>query len=100
MRLSRNLWKVTCATLLFAWAGVAALRAQEGEWTYGEEYLESESESQEVQQTSAGEIVCRVVTRVYCRLACKMAQPGQTEECRKDCRDIIEKSCPGADTQE
>lgn len=65
--------------------------AVSGGWTYGPEYQESESE---VSQISAGK-VCRIITRRFCRLACRMVagMGSGYEECRTECRNIIEKAC-------
>jgi len=60
-------------------------------WTYGPEYQESESE---VTQISGAE-VCRIITKRFCRLACRMGSNTSAgyEECRTECRNIIEKAC-------
>ncbi|OGS08769.1 MAG: hypothetical protein A2270_06200 [Elusimicrobia bacterium RIFOXYA12_FULL_51_18] len=74
----------------------AAVKSRSGDWSYGPEYVESVTETREI---TAKEICVYVTTR-FCRLACRIiSDPPQTEECVKDCYDVLVKACDKFDEQ-
>ena len=74
-------------SLFVAYGGVAVSKANDP--PYGAEYLDSETATTQLAESS-----CHVVTKRVCRLVCKLgSHPDQQEDCHTKCRILIEKVC-------